>query len=172
MQGVVQDPLSFFTTFLSEAYHLSHIRESLYLSSRLIYCGVFTPWKNYNFETRSRDYATVDEAVFSPCRAEPCRAEPSRAVNESLIASHRLASPRLLPGNSYKHLDNARVGKGHVTASAVTSLVSSDTTIKAFTRMSDPRVYRSSQEQLSARSQEFSRVIGSRQPRKIISKDE
>jgi hypothetical protein len=31
-----------------------------------------------------------------------------------------IASPRLLPGNSYKHLDNARVGKGHVTASAVT----------------------------------------------------
>jgi hypothetical protein len=32
----------------------------------------------------------------------------------------RIASPRLLPGNSYKHLDDARVGKGHVTASAVT----------------------------------------------------
>jgi hypothetical protein len=40
------------------------------------------------------------------------RAEPSR--HES-----RIASPRLLPGNSYKHLDDARVGKGHVTASAV-----------------------------------------------------
>jgi hypothetical protein len=34
------------------------------------YCGVFTPCKNCNIETRSRDYATVDEAVFSPCRAE------------------------------------------------------------------------------------------------------
>jgi hypothetical protein len=30
------------------------------------------------------------------------------------------AEPRLLPGNSYKHLDEARVGKGHVTASEVT----------------------------------------------------
>jgi hypothetical protein len=57
------------------------------------YCGVFTPCKNCNIETRSRDYATVDEAVFSPCRAE---------------------------SRSYKHLDNARVGKGHVTASVVT----------------------------------------------------
>jgi hypothetical protein len=75
------------------------------------YCGVFTPYKNCNIETRSRDYATVEEAVFSPCRAEQ-----SRAVNESLIASNRLAS--LLPGNSYKHLDDARVGKGHVTALA------------------------------------------------------
>jgi hypothetical protein len=60
------------------------------------------------YETRSRDYATVDKAVFSPCRAEPSRDES------------RIASPRLLPGNSYKYLDDARVGKGHVTASAVT----------------------------------------------------
>jgi hypothetical protein len=35
-----------------------------------IYCGVFTPCKNCNIETRSHDYATVDEALFSPCRAE------------------------------------------------------------------------------------------------------
>jgi hypothetical protein len=35
------------------------------------YCGVFTSCKNCNFETRSRDYETVDEAVFSPCRAAP-----------------------------------------------------------------------------------------------------
>jgi hypothetical protein len=49
------------------------------------------------------------------CSALPCR-------DESLIAS-----PRLLPGNSYKHLDDARVGKGHVTASAVTSPVSTVT---------------------------------------------
>jgi hypothetical protein len=103
-----------------------------------IYCGVFTPRKNCNIETRSRDYATVNEAVFSPCRAEqsrtkpsraePNRAEPSRgepsqternrAENESLIASHRLTS--LLPDNSYKHLDNARVGNGQVAGSAVT----------------------------------------------------
>jgi hypothetical protein len=65
-----------------------------------IYCGVFTPYKNCNIETRSRDYTIVDKAVFSPCRAEQSRAEP------------------LSPGNSYKHLDSARVGKGHVTALA------------------------------------------------------
>jgi hypothetical protein len=35
------------------------------------YCGVFAPCKNCNIETRSHDYATVDEAMFSPCRAEP-----------------------------------------------------------------------------------------------------
>jgi hypothetical protein len=52
-----------------------------------IYCGVFTPCKNCNIETRSRDYATVDEAVFSPCRAELCRAVTSRPP--------RLATPRL-----------------------------------------------------------------------------
>jgi hypothetical protein len=64
-----------------------------------------------NIETRSRDYATVDEAVFF------FRAEPSR--HESRIASRRIASPCLLPGNSYKHLDDARVGKDHVIASVV-----------------------------------------------------
>jgi hypothetical protein len=69
-----------------------------------------------NTEARSRDYATVDEAVFSPCLAEPSRVTYR-------VESPRLASPRLLPGNSYKHLDDARVGKGHVTASAVTSRV-------------------------------------------------
>jgi hypothetical protein len=75
-----------------------------------IYCGVFVPCKNCNIETRSHDYATVDETVFSPSLAE------------SRIASHHL-----LPGNSYKHLYDARVGKGHVTASAVTSLFSTVT---------------------------------------------
>jgi hypothetical protein len=49
------------------------------------YCGVFTPCNNCNIETRSRDYATVYEAVFSPCRAEPSR-------HESRIASHRRTS--------------------------------------------------------------------------------
>jgi hypothetical protein len=44
-----------------------------------IYCGVFTPCKNCNIETRSRDYATVEKAVFSPCRAELCCAVTSRA---------------------------------------------------------------------------------------------
>jgi hypothetical protein len=42
-------------------------------------CGVFTPCKNCNIEIRSRDYATVDEAVFPPCRAELCRTVTSRA---------------------------------------------------------------------------------------------
>jgi hypothetical protein len=51
----------------------------------LKYCGVFTPCKNCNIETRSHDYATVDEAVFSPCRAQPSR-------DESRIASPRHAS--------------------------------------------------------------------------------
>jgi hypothetical protein len=106
-----------------------------------IYCGVFTPCKNCNIETRSRDYGIVDEAVFSPCRAEQSRTDPSRER-----VAIRVASPHLvLPGNSYKHLDDARVGKGHVTVPAVTSPVSNDTTMKAFSRMSDPRFYRSSQ---------------------------
>jgi hypothetical protein len=96
------------------------------------YCGVFTPRKTCNIETQSRDYALVDEAVFSPCRAEDSRPEPNRAEP-------------LLPGNSYKHFDNARVRKNHVTAPAVTSRVSNDTTMKVFSRMSDPRVYRNPQ---------------------------
>jgi hypothetical protein len=79
------------------------------------YCGVFTPCKNCNLETCSRDYATVDDAVFSPSRAELCCAVTSRS------------SPSLLTGNSYKLLDDARVGRGHVTASAVTSRVSTVT---------------------------------------------
>jgi hypothetical protein len=58
-------------------------------------------------------------------RAEASRGDPNRV--ESRIASRRMASPRLLSGNSYKHLDDARVGKGHVTASAVTSRVSTVT---------------------------------------------
>jgi hypothetical protein len=89
------------------------------------YCGVFAPCKNCNIETRSHDYATVDETVFSPCGAEPSRDES------------RTTSPRLLPGNSYKHLDDARMGKGHLTATAVTSHVSSDATIEAVSHMSD-----------------------------------
>jgi hypothetical protein len=76
------------------------------------YCDVFTPCKNYDIETCSRDYTTVEEAVFSPSQALPCRDES------------RIASPHLLPGNSYKHLGDARVGKGHMSASAVMSGVS------------------------------------------------
>jgi hypothetical protein len=51
------------------------------------YSGVFTPCKNCNIETRSRDYATVDEAVFSPCRAKESQTELSREW-----VAHRLAS--------------------------------------------------------------------------------
>jgi hypothetical protein len=40
----------------------------------------------------------------------------------TIRALRRIASPRLvfLPGNSYKHLDDAIVEKGQVTASVVT----------------------------------------------------
>jgi hypothetical protein len=59
--------------------------------------------------------------VFSvPCRAEPKRAEESRtnpAVNE-------------LPGNRCKHLVWRRKGRSRVTATAVTSRPSNDTTIE------------------------------------------
>jgi hypothetical protein len=44
-------------------------------------CGVFTQCKICNIETHSRDYATVDEAVFSPSRER---------------VAHRVASPRLV----------------------------------------------------------------------------
>jgi hypothetical protein len=101
-------------------------------------CGIFTPCKNCNIEARSHNYATVDEAVLSPRRAEICRAVTSRA------------SPHLLPGNSYKHFDHARVGKGHVTASAVTS------------RVSDQGFIRETEARLQG-------VFGSRQPRKVRS---
>jgi hypothetical protein len=55
-----------------------------------------------------------------------------------------------------------------VTASAATSRVNSDARIKAFSRMSDQEFI----EVRSSSSQEFSRVIGSREPRKIRSEDE
>jgi hypothetical protein len=80
-------------------------------------CDVFTPCKNCNLETRSRNYATLDEAVFSPCRAELCRVVPSRDPP-------RRATPRMWLSDSCKHLDDARVGMGNVTASAMTSCVS------------------------------------------------
>jgi hypothetical protein len=76
--------------------------------------------RHANLETCSRCYATVNEAVFSPCRAELCRVVPSRASPRP--ASQRRASPRLLLSDSYKHLDDARVRMGHITSacSAVT----------------------------------------------------
>jgi hypothetical protein len=101
----------------------------------------------------------------------PCPAVPSRAVNESLITLPRLAS---LPGNSYKHLDDARVGKGRVTASAVMSRVNSDAT-KCFPSCQIQGfigVRSNSSRRVLNSSKEFSRVNGSSQPRKIISEDE
>jgi hypothetical protein len=53
---------------------LEQLRGNIHTNGARKYCGVFTPCNNCNLETRSRDYATVDEAVFSPCRAEPHRA--------------------------------------------------------------------------------------------------
>jgi hypothetical protein len=61
-----------------------------------LYCGVFTLCKNCNIETRSRDYAIVDEAVFSPCRAEDSRPEPGRAEPWTNGYSRRIASPRVV----------------------------------------------------------------------------
>jgi hypothetical protein len=69
--------------------------------------------------------------VFS-VRTEPSRTDrpdTSRAVTSP--SSRRIAAPRLSPGNSYKHFDNARVGEGHVIAWAVTQ------PIKAISGMSD-----------------------------------
>jgi hypothetical protein len=42
-----------------------------------------------------RKYAIVDEAVFSPCRAEDSRPEPSRAEPSTNRCSRRIASPRV-----------------------------------------------------------------------------
>jgi hypothetical protein len=64
-----------------------------------MYFGIFTPYKNCNIETCSHDYATVDEAVFSLCRAEQNRAEPSwgepsRTELSREQVPHCIASPR------------------------------------------------------------------------------
>jgi hypothetical protein len=94
---------------------------------------------------RYHDYATVDGAVFSPCQAE-------QSHDES-----RIASPHLLPGNSYKHLDDTRVGKGHVTTSAVTQQ------LKCFPLVRS-RVYRRDWSQFW-RSYQW--VLNGRQPWKV-----
>jgi hypothetical protein len=88
------------------------------------YCGVFTPNKDCNFETRSRDYATVNEAVFSPVRAYPRRAAPRRA------------SPCLLLTDNCKRLDRAAARRGHVT-SAVSAVTSRNSRRAVFFRVSD-----------------------------------
>jgi hypothetical protein len=79
---------------ISIIYYTSYIR--IKISSVLIektkHCGVFKPCKKCNLETRSCDYATVDEAVFSPCRAELCRVVSSLASSRhaSLVARQEL----------------------------------------------------------------------------------
>jgi hypothetical protein len=57
--------------------HINIVVYSERIALRREQCGVFRPCKNCNIETRSRDYVRVDEAVFSPCRAELCHAVPS-----------------------------------------------------------------------------------------------
>jgi hypothetical protein len=58
-------------SFCLQQHPETHIYSVVHEFFSVIYSGVFTPCKNCNVETCSRDYATVDEAVFSPCRAEP-----------------------------------------------------------------------------------------------------
>jgi hypothetical protein len=127
-----------------------------------IYCGVL------------RHIPAITQQWTKRCflRAEPCR-------DESRIASHLLASPRLLPGNSYKHLDDARMGKDHVTASAVTSCVPTVTQqLKHRWKERVPRVrskvYRRDWNPFtsSSRWEIVALVLGSRQPRKVRSEDE
>jgi hypothetical protein len=67
-----------------------------------------------------------------------------------------MASSRLLPGNSYKHQDDARVGKDHVTASAATSRVSTVTQqLKRFPRARS-RVYRKTEASFGGMISQFS----------------
>jgi hypothetical protein len=49
----------------------SFLSESVF--DNIKHCDVFAPRKNCNLEIRFHDYATVDEAVFSPCRVESHR---------------------------------------------------------------------------------------------------
>jgi hypothetical protein len=115
------------------------------------YCGVFTPCKNCNIEIRSHDYASVDETVFSPCRAELCRAVTSRALP-------CIASPCLLPGNGYKHLNNARVERGYVPRPQWPN----NRRAALFSRVSDQRFIGETEARLQA-------VLGGRQPLKETS---
>jgi hypothetical protein len=74
---------------------ISHVKIFLHIVIKLLehnsYCGAFTPRKICNLEICSRDYATVDEAVF--LRAEVCHAVTSRA-------SPRIASTSSLVGDT------------------------------------------------------------------------
>jgi hypothetical protein len=102
------------------------------------YCRVFTPRRNCNFETRSRDYATVDKAVFSSCRAEPCRVAP-----RTLLRSAEVNMFPLL-GDKCKRLDCARVGERSrdLRGSAMTSRNSRSTVGSCVLPRVQSRVYR------------------------------
>jgi hypothetical protein len=56
-----------------------------------IYCGVFTPCKDCNLETRSRDYATVEESgVCRVVSVAPLPLLRSAEVNTSLVTRRQL----------------------------------------------------------------------------------
>jgi hypothetical protein len=78
------------------------------------------PCKNYNLKTLSHDYATVDEAMLSLCRAELCRVMLNHTLPRSALP--RIAMPCLLLSDSCKNLDRTTVRRVHVTSacSAVT----------------------------------------------------
>jgi hypothetical protein len=72
--------------------------------------GVFTQCKNCNLETRSRDYATIEESsIFRAVRVAPQTLLRSAEVNTFLVARrHR------------NRLDDTRVWRGHVTSACST----------------------------------------------------
>jgi hypothetical protein len=126
-----------------------------------------------NVETRSHDYTTVDELVFSPCRDEPSSTVPWRVAHRfasSSLASPRIASPRLVccqataintwVTQEWKGVTWPRQQWRHATR------FNSDATIEApldgaFPACHKSRVYRSSQEDLSVSSREQTAVEGS-----------
>jgi hypothetical protein len=76
----------------------NHIWSWRHHDSILKYCGLFTPCGGCGSEARYRDCATVDEAVFSPCRTELCHVVPSHASPRPALPS--IASPRPLLGDT------------------------------------------------------------------------
>jgi hypothetical protein len=97
-----QKSLHFLLTYFNKAYVYTWLSIwPLIQLTRNVLWRIYSVQK-LNFETRSRDYATVNEAVFSLCRAELC--VPCRAA------------PRLLLSDNCKHLDRATVRRGHVTS--------------------------------------------------------
>jgi hypothetical protein len=124
------------------------------------YCGVFTLCKNCNIETLQRLRNSRRSGVFSVLsRAEPNRAEPSRT--EPSRDKSRIASPRLLPGNSYKR--KSEEGSPDLISSDVTCF-NTDATIGAFPACQIKGLYERLKlvlEQLSASSRwEIAGVIG------------